>query len=182
MAGIVDPSYPGVPEMLHAAAAGDRAALDRFVEAVHRGSAATAQDLSQGLHASTLCADLDWPWLHPGAPPAQRRSALTLAAARISPSALYPFDRSSAVNNGVATTCVHWPEASRHHLTGQLPRVPTLLLGGDRDLSTPVEWLREQATRTPTPTVVIVPGAGHSVQNRATDDAGRQAVYRFLLR
>lgn len=115
VAGIVDPSYPGVPEMLHAAAAGDRAALDRFVEAVHRGSAATAEQLSQGLHASTLCADLDWPWSSPGASPTQRRSALALAAApRIPPSALYPFDRSSAVNNGVATTCVHWPGASGH--------------------------------------------------------------------
>ena len=58
--------------------------------------------------------------------------------------------------------------------------MPTLLLGGDRDLSTPVEWLREEAAVTPDATVVVVPGAGHSVQIRARDDAGRDAVARFL--
>ncbi len=62
-----------------------------------------------------------------------------------------------------------------------LPDVPVLLLGGDRDLVTPYELLYEQAESAHHPQIVIVPGAAHSIQNRATNPAGRQAVYEFLL-
>jgi pimeloyl-ACP methyl ester carboxylesterase len=55
-----------------------------------------------------------------------------------------------------------------------------LLLGGERDLSTPVEWLQQEAKVAPGAHVVIVPDATHSVQTRAADDSGRQAVYDFL--
>jgi pimeloyl-ACP methyl ester carboxylesterase len=59
--------------------------------------------------------------------------------------------------------------------------VPTLLLAGDRDLSTPLPWAREQAAHTPQGRLVVVHGAGHSVQSRAPGGAGRRAVQRFLL-
>ncbi|MFF2146397.1 alpha/beta hydrolase [Kitasatospora sp. NPDC058190] len=62
------------------------------------------------------------------------------------------------------------------------PNVPVLLLGGDRDLATPYEWLYQQAELAHDPQIVIVPGAAHSVQNRATNPAGRQTVYDFLLK
>ncbi|GHF78576.1 hypothetical protein GCM10018790_65720 [Kitasatospora xanthocidica] len=64
----------------------------------------------------------------------------------------------------------------------KLPKVPVLLLGGDRDLATPYEVLYEQAELAHDPKIVIVPGAAHSVQNRAANPAGRQAVYDFLLK
>lgn len=59
--------------------------------------------------------------------------------------------------------------------------IPVLLLGGDRDLSTPVEWLYDQKKLTPRAEVVVVEGVAHSVQSRAAGDKGRQAVYDFLL-
>ncbi|MFI8103957.1 alpha/beta fold hydrolase [Streptomyces sp. NPDC086023] len=55
-----------------------------------------------------------------------------------------------------------------------------LLLAGDRDLSTPVQWAREPAATTPRAEPVVVPRAGHSTQSRS--DEGAAAAQRFLLR
>ena len=52
---------------------------------------------------------------------------------------------------------------------GDLPTVPVLLYSGQRDLSTPQAWAREEAAKAPDGRLVSVPGAGHSVQLRATD-------------
>ncbi len=179
--GIVDPDYTGVAEMLHESARGKFAKLDGLIAGVHRGSAATAEELSQGLHASTLCADGTWPWGSGPVPLWLRKAALFAAAARLPDSAVYPFDRRTAYGNGIAQTCLYWPDAPVAHGGGHMPHVPTLLLGGDRDLSTPNEWLREEAARIPGSQVVIVAGSGHSVQSRAANGAARQTVHEFLL-
>jgi len=179
--GIVDPDYTGVPEMLHDAAQGNFSHLDGLIAGVHQGSADTPENLSQGLHASTLCADGQWPWVTAQAPLARRLATLHAAAEQLPESAVYPFDRRTAEGNGIVQTCLYWPDSPVPHRTGTMPRVPTLLLGGDRDLSTPIEWLREEAARVPGSQVVIVPGAGHSVQSRAANEAARQAVHDFLL-
>ncbi|MGH3627345.1 MAG: alpha/beta hydrolase, partial [Sciscionella sp.] len=138
-------------------------------------------ELSQGLHASTLCADGDWPW-RAGADLAHRKRRLAAAAAHLDPAAVWPFDVRTAVGNGIVQTCLRWPAGTgppsgTHRM---LPDVPTLLLGGGRDLSTPVEWLREEARFVPHPQVRIVASAVHSLQSHARSDAGRQAVVRFL--
>ena len=57
-----DPSFPGVPAALHAAAAGHLDALTALMARVHAADAATAGELSQGLHAGALCADMPMPW------------------------------------------------------------------------------------------------------------------------
>jgi pimeloyl-ACP methyl ester carboxylesterase len=59
--------------------------------------------------------------------------------------------------------------------------VPTLLVNGNHDLSTPLAWARQQLAMTSHGKLVVVPGAGHSVQSRAVSDIGRRAVARFLL-
>jgi pimeloyl-ACP methyl ester carboxylesterase len=51
---------------------------------------------------------------------------------------------------------------------------------GDRDLSTPLEWARREAAVIPSGRLVVIHGAGHSVQVRAVSDAGRDAVAAFL--
>jgi pimeloyl-ACP methyl ester carboxylesterase len=58
--------------------------------------------------------------------------------------------------------------------------VPVLLLAGDHDLSTPLAWARAEAARAPRGRLVVVHGAGHSVQSRALSDEGRAAVAAFL--
>ncbi|MFI9100517.1 alpha/beta fold hydrolase [Streptomyces fildesensis] len=181
----VDPDYKGVPEALHLAAAGRPQTLQGYIDGTHEGSAATAEQLSQGLHASTLCADYRYPWGTSDTPVDGRAAVLDRVERKLNPARTWPFDAATATRNGFILSCLDWPREPvpaappRHQ---KLPRVPVLLLGGDRDVSTPMEWLRQEAKMAPLGQVVIVPGAAHSVQSRATSDAGRQAVYDFLLR
>lgn len=143
---------------LHRAVAGDSGPLKRLAANVLRVERSyKATDLSQGLHAATLCAD--------AAPLA------TLQAA-------YPYDEETATENGVARQCRYWPAMPpAPKLPADLPRVPTLLLAGTKDLSTPLEDARAEAAHAPGGKLVVAPGAGHSVQSQE-----RPAVKRELAR
>ena len=66
-------------------------------------------------------------------------------------------------------------------LTARYGHTATLLLNGDRDLSTPLEWARQEAALAPQGKLVVVPGASHSIQTRERGDAGRRALQEFLL-
>jgi pimeloyl-ACP methyl ester carboxylesterase len=180
----VDPDYTAMIDALHQAANGDPAMLRDLIAGVREGGAASAEELSQGLHASTLCLDGRYPWGRSDTPVAGRQEALEKAGARLTPADYGPFDAATATGLGSMLSCLHWPRTPVPQLPSDqrgLPDVPVLLLGGDRDLSTPLEWLYDQKNLTPRARVVVVPGAAHSVQSRAADDAGRQAVYDFLL-
>ncbi len=180
---IVVPSFRGIPALLHAAREGHVNALDMFLEAVHRGEATPADALSQGLHESTLCLDLSAPW-NPRATPSQRAEALTRALAGMPASALFPFDWATAAGNGMVRGCLEWPPTTPPALaTGNPASVlapPALLFAGERDLSTPLAWARDEAAHAPHGQLIIVPGAGHSVQLRARDPNVRRALAQFL--
>lgn len=181
---VVAPDYPGVLDDLHAARAGRVGPIESFLAAARRGEAAPARLLSQGLHESTLCLDLARPW-DPAAPRAKRKAKLTGAAGSTPETDLYPFDPATAAGNGVAQGCLAWPPTSPPAVPGgasarQLPPVPILLLSGERDLSTPLEWARAEAAMAPRGRLLEVPGAGHSVQLRARDPSVRRALGRFL--
>jgi pimeloyl-ACP methyl ester carboxylesterase len=175
------PRFPGVIAALREARAGKPGHLERIMKAVRDAQRAPAPVLSQGLHAATLCADTNTPWGGAGAPLAGREAALRKAAAAAPDPA--PYDRATIVGNGYAQACLRWPPtpAPPAPKSGDLPPVPTLLLAGDRDLSTPLPWAREQAAHTPNGKLVVVRGSGHSVQSRAPNGEGRRAVERFLL-
>ena len=182
---IADPTYRtvwNVPAALHAARLGKRAALNRFLAAASAYQRDTpAAALDQGLHASALCADWRYPWGSSAAPMAGRAAKLRAAVARIRAAKLYPFDVRTAVGNGFVRQCLPWaPTAPTPQPHGKL-LVPTLLVNGDHDLSTPLAWAREQRKLTPHGKLVVVPGAGHSVQSRAVSNVGRRAVTQFLL-
>lgn len=70
--------------------------------------------------------------------------------------------------------------AAGEEAPARLPRVPVLLVNGDHGLSTPMEWAFEKARHAPDAKVVIVKGASHSIQDRETGHAGRDAVTAFL--
>jgi len=178
-----DPSFPGVPAALHAAAAGHPDALTALMAGVHAADAATAGELSQGLHASALCADMPMPWGGPDTPLAARPAALARAVARLRSAQVWPFDRATAAGNGFIQTCLHWPPSpapSPVSLRAELPRVPVLLLAGGHDLSTPLAGARAQAALAPDGRLFVVPTAGHSVQNRAAGDPAEAELARFL--
>jgi pimeloyl-ACP methyl ester carboxylesterase len=182
---IADPTYRkywNVPAALHAARRGNRKRLHRFLAAAsYYQRQTTAAELDQGLHASALCADWRYPWGNSAAPLARRTAKLRAAVARIPAAKLYPFDRRTASGNGFVRQCLPWAPTEPTRLPHGKLRVSTLLVNGDHDLSTPLAWARRQLALTPHGKLVVVPGAGHSVQSRAVSDVGRRAVARFLL-
>lgn len=168
---------------LHAARLGRPAHLDQLIEGLNQGGG-SPDEFSSGLHAATLCTDLRFPWGSDAVPISQRMPALAQATAKLTTSQVWPFDAKTAADDGIMQTCLDWPvtpagpEASP---TSRLPAVPTLILAGDHDLSTPLEWAREEAASAPRAKLVIVRGASHSIQSREPGDQGRNAVYAFLL-
>jgi len=181
---IADPtyrSYWNVPAALHAASRGNRKPLNRFLAAASHYQRYPASLLDQGLHASTLCADWRYPWGTSAAPLTGRAARLRAAVARIPAPKLYPFDRQTASGNGFVRQCLPWAPTAATPLPHGKLLVPTLLVNGNHDLSTPLAWARQQLALTPHGKLVIVPGAGHSVQSRAVSDVGRSAVAQFLL-
>jgi len=179
---IAEPSFRAVPRALREARAGNPARLNRLIANVRRGSRGPASLLSQGLHASTLCADYRMPWGGPDVPIARRKAVIAAAAAKLTPADLAPFDKATATGNGELLTCENWPPepVKPPDATGDLPAVPVLLLAGDHDLSTPLQWARAEARHAPEGRLVVVPGAGHSVQLRARNPAGSRALMTFL--
>jgi pimeloyl-ACP methyl ester carboxylesterase len=184
---VVDPTFrrtADVPRLLHEARLGRSAGLTSLLRGIRFAEFSTgAADLSQGLHASALCGDWRFPWGDSVSPLAGRDAALRRYVASLPKSAVWPFDRATASENGIMRQCLPWPPTPP---TPAPPRgakilAPVLLLAGDHDLSTPLPWPRHELALLPHGRLVIVHGAGHSVQSRAGANAGRDAVRSFLL-
>jgi pimeloyl-ACP methyl ester carboxylesterase len=179
----VDPEYQRMLEAIHLARHGKPAPLRTLIALIHHGSGAPAELFSSGLHAATLCADLRFPWAT--TTPISRRPALL--ARRVKPlpdRAFWPFTRATATGDGFIKTCLPWPVTSvapSPPAGSRLPPVPVLLVNGDHDLSTPLEWAREEARLAQRGELVVVHGASHSVQSREPGSSGRAAVEAFLL-
>ena len=182
---IIDPTYRrlfDVPSLLDDARRGNLGPLQSLLDSARNWSAAPAAVLDQGLHASALCADWRYPWGSSRAPLAGRAAALRRAVAKLTRRQLYPFDRATASGNGFVQQCLPWSPTPPTPVVAGKVRVPTLLVNGDRDLSAPLEWAREELKLIPHGRLVVVPGAGHSTQSRAVNGIGRRAVAEFLLR
>lgn len=178
------PSFTEVLGPLHEAAHGHPQALDRFLAAIPTYESAPADQLSQGLHESTLCLDLAAPW-NPATKPRRRALILERAVSRLTAQDVFPFDPATAYDNGLAQGCLDWPATNPPAIydgdpRANLPPVPVLLLAGERDLSTPLAWAREEAAKAPDGRLVLVPGAGHSVQTRAHSPTVRDILSQFL--
>ncbi|MFL6140603.1 MAG: alpha/beta fold hydrolase [Labedaea sp.] len=182
---IIDPQLtdPGfaVLQRLRAAGSGDTGPITELLDGFVAPDDTPAELLSAGLHLATLCPDVrTMPWGDSAAPPAGRDRAVRDAVAKLPASATWPFPPRTAGQHGIIANCQHWPptrpipRTPRHRLT-----MPALLLAGDRDLSTPLRWARDQESMMANGKLVVIPGAGHSVQRRSTQ--GAQEAVRFLL-
>ena len=190
----VDPTYrdPNPPDLppgtgdvigaIHAARAGDQSRLNTLLQILASGGDPVDQ-FSSGLHAATLCSDMRFPWGTAATPQALRPAALAATERALPTSAVWPYTQAVAVGQGFQQTCLRWPAERPGSDTGApLPDVPVLIVNGDHDLSTPLEWARQEAATGPDVTLVVVPGAAHSIQNRELGHTGRDAVLAFLLR
>jgi pimeloyl-ACP methyl ester carboxylesterase len=179
----VPPGFGDVIGALHAARLGQTTHLDQLIAALNQGGGSPTE-FSSGLHAATFCTDLRFPWGSDAVPVSQRMRALAKATARLTTSQVWPFDAKTAAGDGIMQTCLDWPvtpPAPEASPRSRLPAVPTLILAGDHDLSTPLEWAQDEAARAPLAKLVIVHGASHSIQTREPGDEGRNALYAFLL-
>ncbi len=186
---VADPSFTGLIPALFQSAAGQDQPIRSFAASWRAADTTDATSLSQGLHASTLCLDLDFPWGGADTDPAARAATVDARVSAVPADRLFPFDATAARGNGEVVTCRAWPTtrdtwssadatATRAVLARSGPR--TLILAGDRDLSTPLVWARATAAAMPGSKLVVVPGAGHSVQSRGGAVGGAEAT-AFLL-
>jgi len=165
---------------IHAARNGDPTKLDQIVKLLDSGGD-PVNLYSSGLHIATVCGDGQFPWGTSESPVAKRKAAVERTRRKLPASATWPFTADTAVGNGFMTECLTWPR-SQHSAEPpeRLPAVPTLLVNGDRDLSTPLEWAKEELGYAPRGELVVVKGASHSIQNRELGHQGRDAVIKFL--
>jgi pimeloyl-ACP methyl ester carboxylesterase len=190
----IDPTYrnpnpngfpPGSGDVIgaiHAARAGDQARLNTLLQFLASGGD-PVDEFSSGLHAATLCADMRFAWGNAATPLPVRPLALALVRETLPTQQVWPYTPAVAVGQGFDQTCLHWPvERPGSDTAARLPNVPILIVNGDHDLSTPLEWARQEAATGPDVTLTVVPGASHSIQNRELGHAGRDAVIAFLGR
>jgi pimeloyl-ACP methyl ester carboxylesterase len=186
IASILDPTFReliDVPDVLHQARLGDPSGVEKLIEEGKRWGMAPTPEFSAGLHLATICSDLEYPWGDSATPLNEREGELEQVARDITTRAVWPFDRATAIGTGLIQACLQWPPIDPEMQTGgELPDVPTLLLQGERDLSTPPAWSRREAALAPKGKLVVIPNEGHSVQIGTENEAGREAVYDFLLR
>jgi pimeloyl-ACP methyl ester carboxylesterase len=180
--GRTDPTFEDLLPALHDARRGDRTRLDRYLDGFRTAPATAPEIFSNATHASAACRDQVFAWGRSDAPLRTRAAAVRRAAAAHPASDFAPFDRATAVGSGVVRECLPWPPVAPASIRrpARLPAVPTLLVAGGRDLSTPLEYARQALRRSPHARLVVEPGAGHIVT--AHDGPGRAAVRRFLLR
>jgi pimeloyl-ACP methyl ester carboxylesterase len=166
------PRLGPIPALLHRARAGDLGPLRALLRRIRteERSPPVAQ-FSSGLHAATLCVDSPTPWTDgPAASAAARTTAVHDA-----------HTTPTARGQGLLQTCLHWPPTPAPPPPPRGPiRTPALLLAGDEDLSTPLEWARLQASRMPHAHLIIVPGAGHSILSRSRDRHTLPTLRTFL--
>ncbi|WP_051222883.1 alpha/beta hydrolase [Conexibacter woesei] len=180
------PHLGAVTRALRAGAAGNLRPI-RTLLLLTRGEerGVPARFFSSGLHAATLCADAPAAW--PGGPAAPlrvREAALAALRRRVPASATAPWPVSTAFGQGLLATCRAWPPTTAPPAPSRAARIttPALLLAGDRDLSTPLEWARAQARAMGDARLVTVHGAGHSILSREPGSTGRDALRSFLAR
>jgi pimeloyl-ACP methyl ester carboxylesterase len=172
-----------IPSAVQAALRGRPARLARLkltILGVESGDPVST--FSPALFAATTCEESPTAW-DPAADPATRRAQTQALAYATPASALYPFDRTAAIEAGLLPLCVDWPPPVRavEPAPPLTARIPALVLSGELDLRTPLEQARALARSLPGAQLVIERGVGHAVLGADPEGCASLAVESFLL-
>ncbi|MBA2349891.1 MAG: alpha/beta fold hydrolase, partial [Solirubrobacterales bacterium] len=186
LAGDLNPTLRAeLPGSLRAALSGDTKPLLRLsVRSAGLengvGYQSSAAD-SDALFLATTCEENPtFPWTR-GASQRQREREAEAAAAKLSGSSIFPFSRTTALEQGILPLCLGWKTASPPPVAdGPLPAVPMLVLDGRSDLRTPFEDASAVAARVPGAQLVGVPNVGHSVLGSDATACSRDAIAAFF--
>jgi pimeloyl-ACP methyl ester carboxylesterase len=178
--GDFDPGLrAGFPAAVRSALAGDAAPMLRLakIAKVDNPFPDAPSVFSPALYTATSCEDGPLPW-NPALSLGDRWRQVFTEVAGMPDSAFAPFDRAFARTADTLRLCAPWPGGSfAPSVTGPLPNVPTLILGGAADLRTPIENDKALAARLPRASSVVIPYVGHSVLDSdlsgCADDAAR---------
>ncbi|MDX6670373.1 MAG: hypothetical protein QOI91_736 [Solirubrobacteraceae bacterium] len=179
----VDPTLlPALPAAVRSAGRGDPAPILRLARNARASVVADdPHEFSTAVLVASLCEESAFPWTRT-APPAQRVQELAAALDTLGDGPFAPFDRSVAAGVYAMPACYAWPAAPNAPVfaTAPLPAAPTLLVGGTRDLRTPLQDTSALAARMPDARVLRVVGAGHSVLSSAEPGCPGRALRRFF--
>ena len=162
-----------LPAAIRSAAHGDGAPLLRLL-AIDNGTNdprefdeqnEDPEEFSNALFFATTCQEKPTPWDSPEAPVAGRRAKRAAAIADLPAGAFAPFGRAAADSTQLGTRfCERWPATDVAPVPEPGPiDAPALVLSGRTDLRTPLAEARRTAARISDASLVVVPGAGHSL-------------------
>ncbi len=170
-----------LPASFAAAKRGDYAQLLRLA-AASTSLVGPTREYSEALNAITNCLDSALPYELSSAT-ASRAAQISSALDAVSAAAYEPFSTSSVRSDSAASDCELFPpQVDRPQVSGALPNVPALVLGGSLDLRTPVEGARAVAAELPRASMVEMRGAGHDVLDRDLTGCAGRALQRFAAR
>jgi pimeloyl-ACP methyl ester carboxylesterase len=173
-----------LPTAIRSALRGDPAPIIRLAHRANavEGGGDDPHFLSATLYATTVCTEQTFPWDWNADVTARLAQAKQTVNA-IPESALYPFDRKTALDSDEIYLCSRWPAVKRTTLPPPpppIPDVPTLLVEGQDDLRTPIEGAQKLAALLPRSSLVAVPGVGHSVFGADLTGCSDRALRAFF--
>jgi pimeloyl-ACP methyl ester carboxylesterase len=173
-----------LPTAIRSALRGDPAPIIRLAHRANavEGGGDDPHFLSATLYATTVCTEQTFPWDW-NADVTARLAQAKQAVNAIPQSALYPFDRKTALDSDEIYLCSRWPAVKRTTLPPPpppIPDVPTLLVEGQDDLRTPIEGAQKLAALLPGSSLVAVPGVGHSVFGSDLTGCSDRALRAFF--
>jgi pimeloyl-ACP methyl ester carboxylesterase len=167
LAGDFDSSLrAAVPSVVGSALRGDPAPLLRLTMPavlLPEGLQREAPAFTEAVFAATICEEALLPWERT-APVEERLAQASATVGGLPESAFYPFNRASVLETEFMRICSRWPTHPEPPLLrGSPPDVPTLMLGGEDDLRTPLEEARRVAATLPDAALIEVAATGHGV-------------------
>jgi pimeloyl-ACP methyl ester carboxylesterase len=156
-----------LPGALTSARKGDSAPLVRLVARsdgiISLRRQAADSDFSDATFLATLCEETNFPWDR-AASFSTRAQQINAAARAAGEAAFSPFDSATALTSQTVTLCLGWPSTTTAGFTpaGPLPNVPTLVIGGNTDVRTPLEDATLVRALIPSAQILAIPFTGHS--------------------